>query len=227
MQNQHFSSLFEPSKPAWGIIMKKLSIDNPFFGFMDRLGDIVILNILFLICSVPIITMGASVSAMYQALREMEEDTYISAFKSFKAAFMSSLKKSIPVWLLCFIPGAVLVFDIMFVTRAESSMFWHITGMVTGCLMFLWLMLVCWLFPAAVFKSFNIKEAVNRSMFLAVRNLPYTLLMILLNLLPVVFLFLGDYYTALMAPVYFVMGFSITALVNTKLMERCKCWQNN
>ena len=89
MQNQHFSSLFEPSKPAWGIIMKKLSIDNPFFGFMDRLGDIVILNILFLICSVPIITMGASVSAMYQALREMEEDTYISAFKSFKAAFMS------------------------------------------------------------------------------------------------------------------------------------------
>jgi len=73
----------------------------------------------------------------------------------------------------------------------------------------------------------NIKEAVNRSMFLAVRNLPYTLLMILLNLLPVVFLFLGDYYTALMAPVYFVMGFSITALVNTKLMERCKCWQNN
>ncbi len=99
MQNQHFSSLFEPSKPAWGIIMKKLSIDNPFFGFMDRLGDIVILNILFLICSVPIITMGASVSAMYQALREMEEDTYISAFKSFKAAFMSSLKKSIPVWL--------------------------------------------------------------------------------------------------------------------------------
>ncbi len=157
----------------------------------------------------------------------MEEDTYISAFKSFKAAFMSSFKKSIPVWLLCFIPGAVLVFDIMFVTRAESSMFWHITGMVTGCLMFLWLMLVCWLFPAAVFKSFNIKEAVNRSMFLAVRNLPYTLLMVLLNLLPVVFLFLGDYYTALMAPVYFVMGFSITALVNTKLMERCKCWQNN
>ena len=174
MQNQQFSSLFEPPKPAWGIIMKKLSIDNPFFGFMDRLGDIVILNILFLICSVPIITMGASVSAMYQALREMEEDTYISAFKSFKAAFMSSLKKSIPVWLLCFIPGTVLVFDIMFVTRAESSMFWHITGMVTGCLMFLWLMLVCWLFPAAVFKSFNIKEAVNRSMFLAVRNLPYT-----------------------------------------------------
>ncbi len=81
MQNQHFSALFEPSKPAWGIIMKKLSIDNPFFGFMDRLGDIVILNILFLICSVPIITMGASVSAMYQALRDGRGYLYFSIQK--------------------------------------------------------------------------------------------------------------------------------------------------
>lgn len=38
--------------------MKKLSIDNPFFRFMDKTGDVVIINLLFLACLVPVITAG-------------------------------------------------------------------------------------------------------------------------------------------------------------------------
>ena len=67
--------------------MKKLSIDNPFFEFMGKVGDVMIVNILFLICSVPIITMGASVFAMYETFRQMGEDTYISALKTFKQLY--------------------------------------------------------------------------------------------------------------------------------------------
>lgn len=201
--------------------MKKLSIENPFFEFMGKIGDIMIINLLFLLCSVPVITIGASVSAMYKAFGEMGEETYISPFKSFKNAFLSSLKKSIPVWLLSLITGLVLVFDLMFVTKAQASIFWHITGMVTGCLMFLWLLVMCWLFPAALFKEGTLKDMVKRSMFLAVRNFPYTFLMVLLDLIPVICFILGDYYAALVAPVYFIIGFGITALINRKIMDKC------
>lgn len=202
--------------------MKKLSIDNPFFEFMGKVGDVMIVNILFLICSAPVVTIGASVFAMYETFRQMGEDTYISAFRTFKEAFFSSIKKSIPIWLLCFISAAVLVFDLMFITRAADIALWHITGMAAGCLMFLWLLVNCWLFPAAVFKDMGIKEAVRRSMFLAAVNLPYTLLMVLLNLVPVVCFMLGEYFISLMAPIYFVIGFAATALVNTKIIGRCK-----
>ncbi len=202
--------------------MKKLSIDNPFFEFMGKLGDVMIVNILFLVCSAPVITIGASVSAMYETFRKMGEDTYISPFRTFKDAFLSSMKKSIPVWLLCLITGSVLVFDLMFVTRAADTTFWHITGMAAGCLMFLWLLINCWLFPAAVFKDLAIKEAVKRSMFLATINLPYTMLMVLLNLIPVVCFILGEYFIALVASVYFVIGFAATALLNTKIIDRCR-----
>jgi len=202
--------------------MGKLGIDNPFFEFMGKLGDIMIVNILFLICSVPLVTTGASLSAMYSVFNEMGKDTYISPFRSFKKAFFSSLKKSLPVWLLCLITGMVLVFDLMFITRAENRLIWHITGMVAGCLMFLWLFINCWLFPAGVFKEMGIRAAVNRSLFLAVRNLPYTMLMLVLNLIPVICLLLGDYFTALLAPLYFVAGFAVTALLNAKIMKLCK-----
>lgn len=201
--------------------MKKLSIENPFFEFMGKIGDIMIINLLFLLCSVPVITIGASVSAMYKAFGEMEEETYISPFKSFKNAFLSSFKKSIPAWLLSLVTGLILVFDLMFVTKAPANIFWHITGMVTGCLMFLWLLIICWLFPAALFKEGTLKDMVKRSMFLAVRNFLYTFLMVLLDLIPVICFILGDYYAALVAPVYFIIGFGITALINRKIMDKC------
>lgn len=73
--------------------MKKLSIDNPFFEFMGKVGDVMIVNILFLICCAPIVTIGASISAMYETFRQMGEDTYISAFRTFKDSFLSSIKK--------------------------------------------------------------------------------------------------------------------------------------
>lgn len=201
--------------------MKKLSIENPFFEFMGKIGDIMIINLLFLLCSVPVITIGASVSAMYKAFGEMEEETYISPFKSFKNAFLSSLKKSIPAWLLSLVTGLILVFDLMFVTKAPANIFWHITGMVTGCLMFLWLLIICWLFPAALFKEGTLKDTVKKSMFLAVKNFPYTFIMVLLDLIPVICFILGDYYAALVAPVYFIIGFGITALINRKIMDKC------
>ena len=160
--------------------MKKLSIDNPFFRFMDKTGDIVIINLLFLACLVPVITAGAS--------------------------------------------GSVSpVIDLMLVTKAQAGIFWHITGMVAGCLMFLWLLITCWLFPAGIYKGNGIKEAVKRSLFLAVRNFPYTMVMLVLDLIPVICLVVSDYYTALAAPVYFVAGFGLTALINTKIMDRCAC----
>lgn len=201
--------------------MKKLSIDNPFFNFMGKTGDVIIINLLFLVCLIPVITAGASVSAMYQALSEMDEDTYISAYSSFKNAFFGLLKKSLPACIISLVTGSVLVFDLMLVTKAQAGTFWHITGMVSGCLMFLWLLITCWLFPARVYKGNSIKDAVKRSLFLAVRNFPYTMLMLVLDLIPVICLVVSDYYTALAAPVYLVAGFGLTALINTKIMGRC------
>lgn len=50
------------------------SIEGKFFGTISRLGDLVILNILFLVCCIPIVTIGASITAMYSVTKKMTED---------------------------------------------------------------------------------------------------------------------------------------------------------
>ncbi|MGN0203715.1 MAG: DUF624 domain-containing protein [Coprococcus sp.] len=202
--------------------MKKLNIDNPFFDFMGLLADIVITNLLFILCSVPIITMGASMSAMYQTFREMKEETFISVFRSFKRTFKGSLKKSLPAWLFQLLTGILLVFDLTFIVKAGNTVFWHISGMILGCLFLLWAMVSAWLIPAGIYENGKLAEALKKSLYLAIGNLPYTIVMVILNSIPGICLILGDFFTALLMPVYLAAGFGVSAYLNSILLGKCK-----
>lgn len=59
--------------------MKKLTTDNPFFEFMGNVGDWILLNLLFVLTSIPVITVGMSLTALYRiVLRRMRgENNYV------------------------------------------------------------------------------------------------------------------------------------------------------
>lgn len=201
---------------------KKLNIDNPFFACMGRLADIVILNLLFFFSSLPVITMGASISAMYQTTQDMRGEHFYSVFRSFTSAWKKSFKKSFLVWIFQFLTGMILVFDIMFLARYGNTWIWHIIGVVIGNILLVWMLLSCYLLPARVYEKRSIREAILQSFYLSVRNLPYTLLMLLLNSIPVICIILGEVFMGLMTPIYIVVGFAITAYLNTILLEKCQ-----
>ena len=66
-------------------------MDNKFFTFMSRVADLCILNVLCIIFCIPVITAGASITAMFYVTMKMvrNEEAYIvkGFFKSFKENF--------------------------------------------------------------------------------------------------------------------------------------------
>lgn len=64
------------------------NMDNKFFTVMGRVADLIMLNVVFLICCLPIVTIGASLTALHYVTLKMarNEESYIirSFFKSFK-----------------------------------------------------------------------------------------------------------------------------------------------
>ena len=60
---------------------KSSSIDNPFFRLMGAIGDLVVLNILWLLCCLPVVTAGASTLALFAIVHKIAagEDYRISA----------------------------------------------------------------------------------------------------------------------------------------------------
>ena len=66
-------------------------VEGPLFSGLSRLADLFWLNVLFIVCSIPIFTIGASATALYYVTLKMvkNEECYItkSFFRSFKQNF--------------------------------------------------------------------------------------------------------------------------------------------
>lgn len=92
--------------------MKKFfDMDNPFMKALSVAADLLALNILTLLCSVPIVTAGASITAMNDVIIHSVrgEEGYI--FRGFFRAFASNFKKGTLLGLLLLVCAAVLYFD--------------------------------------------------------------------------------------------------------------------
>jgi len=70
---------------------KFFSFDSPLMQSLATVADYMLLNILFLICSIPIVTMGAAKTALYRVMFDMLEEKG-NTFKRFFKAFASELK---------------------------------------------------------------------------------------------------------------------------------------
>ena len=93
---------------------KLFNMDNKFFSFMGRAADLFMLNVVFVICCLPVVTIGASLTALHYVTLKMarNEESYIirSFFKSFKQNF----KQATGMWMLFLVAFFILSVDIWF-----------------------------------------------------------------------------------------------------------------
>ena len=91
--------------------MNKMIFNNPFFERMGEIGDWIILNILFVLASLPLVTAGMAYTAMYQVvLRQARgESKYVA--REFIQTCKTEWKQSTKLWIIFLITGILLAFD--------------------------------------------------------------------------------------------------------------------
>ena len=195
--------------------MKKFGIDNPFFGFMGRVGDILILNILFVVTCIPVVTIGTSLCAMYQVALRMarKESNYVA--REYFRAWKAEWKQSTVIWLILLAAGCLLVFDVM-----VGRDMWNILNAAVGALLFVWGMLFTYVFAVQARFANTIRNTVKNAMYMAVCHFPFTVIMLVLNLIPVLCILLGTTTMAMATPIYIVAGFALTARINAVFLNR-------
>ena len=93
------------------------------------LGDLIIMNFLYILCSLPIFTIGAAQTALYTGIKTLldpEDDTYCSAafFKGFKTGFKQITIAWCLLGVLVAILGAVTLLCIYYTGSYNSIQFW-------------------------------------------------------------------------------------------------------
>ncbi len=75
-------------------------INSPLMRFLSKAADLLILNLLWMLCSIPVVTIGASTSALYYMCFKINGNEEISLFKGYFKAFKDNLKQATIIWLL-------------------------------------------------------------------------------------------------------------------------------
>ena len=159
---------------------KIFSLDSPFVQFMNRVADIMWLNILFVICCIPVITVGASVTAMYYVTLKMvrNEESYIT--KSFFKSFKLNFKQATVIWLILLFAGGLLFFDYAIMTgrfgvNIENSTLASIMQVLLIVVLIFYIFTSTFVFPV-LSKFYNsIKNTIKNAFIMSIRHFPVTL----------------------------------------------------
>lgn len=101
--------------------MKLFSVDSPFYRFMVKLLDVIKLNFMWILFSLPIVTIGAStVAAMTVALRMVDdEEGYVC--RSFVKAFKENWKQGIVLGLISIVAIYAVYLDFQLFEAVEGN----------------------------------------------------------------------------------------------------------
>ena len=167
---------------------------------MSKLGDIIMLNILWLVCCIPIITIGPSTTALYYVMLKRVRDEEGNIFQQFFRSFKLNFKQGAIVGIIMTVCGFLFLFDVMFYREAKgtvSDLFWFVSMII----FFVYLMVTIYIFPLIAKFENTVKNFFMFSFVMAVRHFGKTLIMALVTAgmiflmyfvyPPLIFMFMG------------------------------------
>lgn len=183
-------------------------------SWLTKFTNLVILNVLWILCCLPVITAGAATTALYSVTLKIVRNSEGYIIRNYFKAFKENFKQATVIW------TGVLLFVI--VTAAEGIYYAHCPeyGKWILCipvLMNIFIALtVLYVFPVLAFFDDPVKQIIKNSCFMAVENLPYTLLILGITVLPGVFLWFFSGFMKIASFVLVVIGFSFCAWMKSK-----------
>lgn len=158
------------------------SIEGKFFKTLTKIGDFLILGILTLICSIPVVTIGASLTAMFYVGMKLvrNEEGYI--VKDFFKSWRQNFKQSLLMELIIAALGIILVADIRICSvwaATEGSTFARLLMfLVIGVLLIL-AGVMLYAFPLLARFENTVLKTLKNALLLCVHHLSQTFVMLL------------------------------------------------
>lgn len=164
---------------------KFFDMDSPFMRVLNRVADLMILNFLMIICCIPIVTAGASFTALHYVLLKIVRGEEGYLFKGFFKSFAANFKQATLIWLLMLLVVIVYVGDCL-IFNYSGLAFPKPLMIAVVAVAILLLMMAVYVFPLQARFENSIKNTLKNAMILAFANLPKTILMVLCYAVPVV-----------------------------------------
>lgn len=175
--------------------------------------ELFLLNVITVICSIPIITIGAAYSSLYYSLQRKTNDTG-STFRDYFDCFKSHFKEATYYWLLTLGVLLFAIADLIIIEkyfRTGGSFLY--SGLILSVMMFT-VFTASYLFPFMTFIRMKFWDKLKTAFLISVKYLPRTIVIAAINILPAVMVYYWTFYFICSIPLWISFGVSCSALIN-------------
>lgn len=192
--------------------------DSRFMGFCEKLVQYVLINFLWLMCSLPLFTAGAATKAMYASLQTIFLGDGWHA-KDFFLAFRKDFGRTAVLWLLILILGISLVVDYFLIAQMQFPGRMAVIGGIFF-LLFGLLFFSGMVFPLISQFPCTLRESVINGVLLSLAHLPKMLLVTAMNVLPWAMWLVVPKLFGMLGFLWLTCGFSLIARYNLGILNK-------
>lgn len=200
--------------------MNKDQLKASFGRFMYGMSDLMILNLLVLFCSLPILTIGPVLCALYSVTLKLARNEAADILRDFFSAFKNNFKNGFILGLIAFFAAVVIFADGVYAFSIEGAakiFFCIITGIVGA----VWLTYVCYVFALQARYENSVIGQIKNAFKLAFIAPVQTILMWIILAIPVLLiLFLPRNVIASIGFLYIMFGVSVPVYCCSKILRR-------
>lgn len=194
------------------------SMDSPLWRALTKVADLIWLNILFIVCCIPVFTLGAALSAMYSVTLKMTVNEEGSISQCFFKAFRQNFKQATILWLILLVFGVFIILDFLVVPFMGGILyeiaFWFLC--VIGVL---YIMVFSFSFPLQSKFENSVKRTLMNALLLSFFHLfPTTIVVSLLTAVPGLIVYFVPSLILTVLPLVVLILFSGIAFLNSKLL---------
>ncbi len=154
------------------------NLDGPVLQFINKIVYSVYLNILWFICCIPVVTAGASTTALFYVTLKMAKNEEGNITKAFFRSFKDNLKQGTKIWLILLALGILLGVDgyVLYHMRFEN-VFWTLCTAVFCVAAAAYAIVLMYIFPLLARFDNTIGAMFKNALFIGIRFLLCTILM--------------------------------------------------
>lgn len=195
--------------------MKFFDIDSPLMQLMSKVADLMIINLLTIVCMIPLVTAGAALTAMhYQVLKIVRnEECYV--VKGYFKAFKENFRQSTAIWLIMLLLGLILGGD-FYIIYTSGKEFNIIFKAIMGAVAIFTVFTFLYVFPVQAKFVNSVFRTIKNAMAISILQAPKSVLMLILYAAPfgLALFFPGVF------PLIILFGISLPAFLAAKMYNK-------
>lgn len=193
------------------------NLDSPVMRFMSNVADLVVLNLIWLVCCVPIVTIGPACTAMCYVARGIVKGDAPPVLKTFFRAFRENFRQSLAVFLILLVPVCL---GAAYLLMAASGGLDRIPVLKYLCVLAVVIIgFVCsYIYPLLAHFDNTVGATLKNAFLLPLANPFLALVVTALNLLPVLLLLINPELFVRCVIFWLLIGSALTAVINAKML---------